>query len=55
VHFYGEAGHFYTVSLVGLAVGFDDATAFRTAFFAQMPDEARELDATATGIEAVWR
>ena len=29
VHYYGEAGHFYTAYLVALAVGFDDRTAFR--------------------------
>jgi hypothetical protein len=52
VHYYGEAGHFYTVYLVALAAGFDDATAFRTAFYAQMPDEVRDLDATAMAFDA---
>ena len=52
VHYYGEAGHFYTVYLVALAVGFDDVTAFRIAFYAQMPDEVHELDATAVALDA---
>ncbi|MDN3689781.1 SpvB/TcaC N-terminal domain-containing protein [Cyclobacterium jeungdonense] len=42
---YGEAGHFYTVYYVSLAAGFDHDTAFRNAFYAQLPDEVEELDA----------
>lgn len=42
---YGESGHFYTVYFVSLAAGFDQETAFRNAFYAQMPDEVDELDA----------
>jgi hypothetical protein len=53
VHYYGEAGHFYTAYLVALAVGFDDQTAFRVAFYTQMPDEVAELDATHMAIESV--
>lgn len=53
VHYYGEAGHFYTAYLVALAVGFDDRTAFRIAFYTQMPDEVAELDATHMAIESV--
>jgi len=53
VHYYGEAGHFYTAYLVALAVGFDDRTAFRIAFYTQMPDEVSELDATHMAIESV--
>ena len=53
VHYYGEAGHFYTAYLVALAVGFDDRTAFRIAFYAQMPDEVSELDATHMAVESV--
>jgi hypothetical protein len=53
VHYYGEAGHFYTAYLVALAVGFDDATAFKIAFYTQMPDEVSELDATHMAIASV--
>jgi len=42
---YGEAGHFYTVYFVSLAAGFDEETAFRNAFYSQMPDMVNELDA----------
>ncbi|WP_430907058.1 RHS repeat domain-containing protein [Maribacter sp. 2-571] len=42
---YGEAGHFYTVYFVSLAAGMDAETAFKNAFFAQLPDEIGELDA----------
>jgi hypothetical protein len=53
VHYYGEAGHFYTAYLVALAVGFDDQTAFHIAFFTQMPDEVSELDATHMALASV--
>ena len=53
VHYYGEAGHFYTAYLVAMAVGFDDTTAFRIAFYTQMPDEVLELDATHMAFESV--
>ena len=53
VHYYGEAGHFYTAYLVAMAVGFDDATAFRIAFYTQMPDEVSELDATHMAIQSI--
>jgi hypothetical protein len=42
---WGEAGHYYTVYYVSLAAGFDEGTAYRNAFYAQMPDEVEELDA----------
>ncbi|MFC4306912.1 SpvB/TcaC N-terminal domain-containing protein [Cohnella boryungensis] len=42
---WGEAGHYYTVYYVSLAAGFDEKTAYRNAFYAQMPDEVEELDA----------
>ncbi|MDT7827138.1 SpvB/TcaC N-terminal domain-containing protein [Pricia sp. S334] len=50
---YMEAGHFYTVYFVALSAGFPEDVAFKTAFYAQMPDEVHELDATATMISAV--
>ena len=53
VHYYGEAGHFYTAYLVAMAVGFDDTTAFRIAFYTQMPDEVSELDATHMALESI--
>lgn len=48
-----EAGHYYTVYYVSLAVGFEPEIAFRNAFFAQMPDEVEEFDATNVAIGAV--
>jgi len=41
-----EAGHYYTVYYVSLAVGFERNTAYKNALFAQMPDEVTQLDAT---------
>lgn len=40
-----ESGHYYTVYYVSLAVGFDNNAAFKNAFFAQLSDEVKELDA----------
>jgi RHS repeat-associated protein len=50
---YGEAGHFYTVYYVSLAAGFDHETAFRNAFYAQLPDEVEELDAVSVQKDVV--
>ncbi|MFX0077369.1 MAG: RHS repeat-associated core domain-containing protein, partial [Candidatus Hermodarchaeota archaeon] len=47
---YSESGHYYTVYFVSLAAGFSPETAFRNAFFAQMPDEVKEMDATKTQV-----
>ncbi|MDF2679174.1 MAG: Rhs family protein [Brevibacillus sp.] len=47
---YSEAGHYYTVYFVSLAVGFSPEVAYRNAFYAQMPDEVNEFDA----IEVEW-
>jgi hypothetical protein len=51
--FWGFAGHYYTVYFVMLAAGVDDLTAGRLAFYAQMPDQVKELSATAAGIDLV--
>lgn len=40
-----EAGHYYTVYYVSLAVGYENKEAFTNAFFTQLPDEVEELDA----------
>jgi len=45
---YEEAGHYYTVYLLSLAAGFPKDIAFQNAFFAQLPDEVKELDAFST-------
>ena len=42
---YGEAGHYYTTYLISLAAGFSPQRAFENAFYAQLPDEIRSLDA----------
>ncbi|MBR0654530.1 eCIS core domain-containing protein [Plastoroseomonas arctica] len=42
---WGEVGHYYTVYLVMLAAGLAEKDAASVAFFAQLPDEALELDA----------
>ena len=46
---WGPAGHYYTVYYVLLAAGVENAEAARLAFYTQMPDEVRELDAEAAG------
>jgi hypothetical protein len=48
---WGVAGHYYTAYFILLAAGVDNATAAQMAFFAQMPDQVDELDATSAGIE----
>jgi len=45
-----EAGHYYTVYYVGLAAGLREEFAFKTAFYAQLPDELSELDAVEVAI-----
>src|ERR1700678_2069073 len=47
---YGPAGHYYTSFWASLAAGFDPAMAQRIAFYTQMPDQVKELDAVAAGI-----
>ncbi|MBR0668641.1 DUF4157 domain-containing protein [Roseomonas hellenica] len=42
---WGEVGHYYTVYLVMLAAGLSEQDAASVAFYAQLPDEALELDA----------
>jgi RHS repeat-associated protein len=46
---YGTAGHYYTVLFVSLAVGFSPQRAFENAFFAQLPDQVKSLDAKFAG------
>ena len=46
---WGEAGHYYTALYVMLAAGMDKATAATQAFYAQMPDQVIEFDATRAG------
>lgn len=46
---WGEVGHYYTVYLVMLAAGVDEKQAASIAFYAQLPDEATELDAIPAG------
>ncbi len=46
---WGVAGHYYTVYFVLLAAGLDPVMAKQLAFFAQMPDQVDELDATSAG------
>ncbi len=50
---WGEAGHYYTVYFVALAVGAPERDAFQIAFWAQMPDEILNFDATQAGKEIV--
>ncbi|MTI86959.1 MAG: insecticidal toxin complex protein [Balneolaceae bacterium] len=52
---YGEAGHFYTIYFVSLAAGFDADTAFKNAFYAQLPDEIGELDAVTAQARAAFK
>ncbi|MFN7941174.1 MAG: RHS repeat-associated core domain-containing protein [Thermoanaerobaculia bacterium] len=49
---YGEAGHYYTVLWVALQIGYSFEEAERIAFFAQVPDEMGELDATENWFDA---
>lgn len=46
---WGEEGHYYTVYLVALAAGFPSRYAFQAAFFAQLPDEVKALEAKPAG------
>ena len=48
---YAQAGHYYTVYFLSLAAGFDTSTAFRNAFYAQLPDLLEELDAKSAQID----
>ena len=50
---YGPAGHYYTALWTCLAVGFDLDIAQKSAFYTQLPDQVKELDATAAGISMV--
>ena len=50
---YAEAGHYYTVYFLSLAAGFSPATAYRNAAFAQMPDEAHQLDAFSQQVDTL--
>lgn len=44
------AGHYYTTYLIMLAAGLENRLAFSIAFYAQMPDQVEELDATIAGV-----
>ncbi|MGG5807765.1 eCIS core domain-containing protein [Falsiroseomonas sp. CW058] len=46
---WGEAGHYYTVYFVALAVGASKKDAYRLAFWAQVPDEVNDFDAAMGG------
>lgn len=48
---WGVAGHYYTVYFVLLAAGLDPVMAKTLAFYAQMPDQVDELDATSAGVD----
>jgi hypothetical protein len=47
--FWGPEGHYYTVYLMALTAGVSDSTASALAFYAQMPDQVRDLDAVVAG------
>ena len=47
--FWGPAGHYWTIYLVSLAAGWPRHAALTNAFYAQMPDQVDELDATEAG------
>jgi hypothetical protein len=49
IRFWGPAGHYWTVFLVSLAAGWSRHAALLNAFYAQMPDQVEELDATEAG------
>jgi len=53
VRFWGPAGHYWTVYLVSLAAGWSRHAALTNAFYAQMPDQVDELDATEAGEDYV--
>jgi RHS repeat-associated protein len=42
---FSEAGHFYLTYLIALSAGYEPDRAFKVAFFSQLPDEARALNA----------
>src|SRR5262249_16808974 len=46
---WGEAGHYYTVYFILLAVRLSNPTPPQLAFYAQLPDEVQELDAVHLG------
>jgi hypothetical protein len=48
---WGVAGHYYTVYFVLLAAGLEPVMAKTLAFYAQMPDQVDELDATSAGVD----
>jgi len=47
--FWGPAGHYWTIYLISLAAGWSRQAALTNAFYAQMPDQVDELDATEAG------
>jgi hypothetical protein len=47
--FWGPAGHYWTIYLISLAAGWSRHAALTNAFYAQMPDQVEELDATEAG------
>ncbi len=44
---YAQSGHFYTVYAVALGAGVPQEKAFRLAYYAQLPDQVDEFDASA--------
>jgi hypothetical protein len=49
--FWGPAGHYYTVYLCSIWAKCSISEAYSNAFFAQMPDQVEELDATESGYD----
>jgi hypothetical protein len=49
--YWGYAGHYYTPYFILRLAGVPDGTAQKVAFYAQLPDEVLELDATHAGKE----
>jgi hypothetical protein len=52
---WGVAGHYYTAYFVLMAAGLGNRKAYQMAFYAQMPDQVDELDATSAGIDIYSR
>lgn len=46
---WGPAGHYWTIYFVCIAAGLEKQAAMDNAFYAQMPDQVEELDATQEG------
>lgn len=46
---WGPAGHYWTIYFICIAAGLEKQAAMDNAFYAQMPDQVEELDATQEG------